>query len=206
MNNLLDNGTGYVFAKPGETYLVYLPDGGSLMLDLVGGNNTYQAEWFDPRNGTIQTIGSVPGGSAYATAAPDSQDWVLLLQNTQPSAPQITSLPPLQGMVGELYEYDVEADGSPYPTFSLVSRPQGMIIDSISGLIEWTPQDQGEFEVKVQAENTEGSDLQVYTLKVVARPTSTPFPSSTPPDAPPEATKTPKPLGFAIFIPFVHRD
>lgn len=205
-NNLLESGAGYVFAKPGETYLVYLPDGGSMTLDLAGSSNTYQAEWFNPRNGSTQPIGSVPGGATYATSAPDNQDWVLILQNALPSAPQITSSPSLQATVGELYQYDVEADGSPYPTFSLVSGPQGMIIDPISGLVEWTPQNPGDYQVEVQAINSEGSDAQVYTLQVEARATETPIPSGTPTDDPPEDTPTPEPAEFAIFVPYVSKE
>lgn len=205
-NNLLDSGTGYVFAKPGETYLVYLPEGGSLSLDLSGSNNTFQAEWFDPRNGSIQAIGSVFGGAPYSFDAPDTLDWVLLLQNADPSPPQISSSPPQQGIVGELYWYDVEASGSPSPTFSLVSAPTGMVIDSISGLVEWTPQNEGEFGIEIQAENAAGSDTQVYTLIVEKQPSSTPIPSGTPTDAPPEVTTTPEPPDFTIFIPFVRME
>ncbi len=106
--------------------------------------------------------------------------------------------------MGELYQYDVEANGSPLPTFSLVSAPQGMDIDSISGLIEWTPQSAGEFEVEVQAENTSGSDTQVYTLMVSTPPTGTSSPSGTPTDdPPPKVTATPTPPDFTIFFPIV---
>jgi hypothetical protein len=205
-NNLLLSGAGYVFARAGETYLVYLPEGGSLSLDLSGSDNTYQAEWFNPRSGSKQSIGSVPGGSVYAFTAPDTLDWALLLQNAQPSPPQITSSPPLQATVGVLYQYDVEANGSPLPTFSLLSAPQGMDIDSISGLIEWTPQSVGEFEIEIQAENTSGSDSQVYTLMVSASPTGTSSPSGTPTDdPPPKVTVTPTPPDFTIFFPIVRK-
>ncbi|MBV7327420.1 hypothetical protein KFU94_04000 [Chloroflexi bacterium TSY] len=40
---------------------------------------------------------------------------------------------------GAAYSYDVEATGNPAPTYSLTSPPVGMIIDTNSGLISWTP-------------------------------------------------------------------
>jgi hypothetical protein len=38
-NSLLSGGTGYAFAQAGEEYLVYLPEGGSINLDLSSNSN-----------------------------------------------------------------------------------------------------------------------------------------------------------------------
>ena len=53
--------------------------------------------------------------------------------------PVITSIPPVDGVVGQLYSYDVEADSYTAPTYSLITFPTGMVINSTTGLIEWTP-------------------------------------------------------------------
>ena len=57
--------------------------------------------------------------------------------------PHITSTPITEGVIGILYSYDVEATGSPAPTFSLTANPAGMTIDANTGLISWTGPDKG---------------------------------------------------------------
>ncbi len=47
-----------------------------------------------------------------------------------PTAPAITSTPVTTGTVGEVYSYDVNASGYPYPTYSLTTPPAGMTIDA----------------------------------------------------------------------------
>jgi hypothetical protein len=71
---------GYVFAQPGETYLVYQPQGGSFTLDLTSNTNSYAAEWFNPRDGTVQASGDIAGGSVLALNTPDGNDWAFLLK------------------------------------------------------------------------------------------------------------------------------
>jgi len=64
---------------------------------------------------------------------------------------EIISRPPTTATVGVLYTYQVRAiarDSSAVLTFYLVRAPAGMIIDSTSGLIQWTPTATGWFEVK----------------------------------------------------------
>ena len=45
----------------------------------------------------------------------------------------------LDGVVGQLYSYDVNADSYTTPTYSLTTFPAGMTINATTGLIEWTP-------------------------------------------------------------------
>ncbi|MFA5973301.1 MAG: LamG domain-containing protein, partial [Lentimicrobiaceae bacterium] len=54
-------------------------------------------------------------------------------------APAITSAAPLNGTVGNVYSYEVNADGYPVPTYTLTTFPVGMTIDATTGLIQWTP-------------------------------------------------------------------
>jgi lysophospholipase L1-like esterase len=82
-------------------------------------------------------------------------------------APLITSSPITTTTVGNLYTYDVNASGSPAPTYSLTNSPAGMTIDPSTGLIQWTPDNTGTFNVTVEAINSAGSDSQSYTLEVM---------------------------------------
>ncbi len=94
-------------------------------------------------------------------------------------APSFTSTAPLGGVVGELYTYDANADGYPAPTFALTTAPLGMTIDAVSGLISWTPDAEGLYDVVVEAANVAGTDVQSFTINVVAGPEA-PVITSTP--------------------------
>ncbi|MHB1134240.1 MAG: DUF5060 domain-containing protein [Chloroflexota bacterium] len=78
-NALLVYGSGYVLARPGEEYIVYLPDGWSATLDLSAVTDTLSARWYDPRSGAYQAAGAVSGAGRQTFTAPDARDWVLYL-------------------------------------------------------------------------------------------------------------------------------
>jgi hypothetical protein len=84
------------------------------------------------------------------------------------TAPEITSTPDKTAQVGESYSYDVNATGSPVPTYSLTTAPAGMQISASSGLISWTPSAAGSFAVTVKATNSAGSVSQSYTVTVAS--------------------------------------
>ena len=63
---------------------------------------------------------------------------------SQNAAPTITSVPPVQAVLDQPYVYDAVAndpDGD-FITFRLDAAPRGMSIDSVTGSIRWTPDDQ----------------------------------------------------------------
>ncbi|WP_145370715.1 DUF5060 domain-containing protein [Maioricimonas rarisocia] len=76
----------YCFAKAGELYLVYLPDGGSTTLDLSNADGTYKVAWFNPRSGGELTDGSVAevaGGETVRIGTPPAdtdQDWLAIIR------------------------------------------------------------------------------------------------------------------------------
>ena len=77
-NSLVVSGTAYVLANPGESYAAYLPEAGSVTLNLVQGV-TYTYDWWNPSNGksgVFQNQGSTGGGRQTFTP-PDSGDWAL---------------------------------------------------------------------------------------------------------------------------------
>ena len=80
----------YNFAKPGDTYCIYLFSGGNTRLNLEKHAGPFSVHWFDPRNGgelqngSVQTVwgpGLVEIGEP--PAAP-SRDWVCLVRRTEP--------------------------------------------------------------------------------------------------------------------------
>ncbi len=83
------------------------------------------------------------------------------------TAPLITSTPPTNTTILQLYHYDVNASGYPKPTYELTIYPAGMIIDQNTGLIEWFPTAAGDFNVTVVASNGQISDTnQSFVITV----------------------------------------
>lgn len=87
-NQKYDN-SKYCFAKLGELYLVYLPNGGSTQLDLTSTVGSYDVQWFNPRQGGSLAAGTVAkvvgGGQVELGEAPsDSQnDWLVVVRRQQ---------------------------------------------------------------------------------------------------------------------------
>ncbi len=72
--------TRYCLAVPGEEYLVYLPDGGSVTVDLRQAKGQLAVEWFDPSNGRTAAAKPTSGGQQREFTAPFSGDAVLYLR------------------------------------------------------------------------------------------------------------------------------
>jgi hypothetical protein len=75
----------YCFAKPGEIYVIYLPEGGTTELDLGNYTGTFLVNWYNPRTGGALQTGNVTsivnGGSASLGKSPSetNKDWVILV-------------------------------------------------------------------------------------------------------------------------------
>lgn len=72
--------TKYCLANPGVAYLVYLPQGGAVTVDLTAASGTLAAEWVNPLLGDITSGGTVSGGAKRELQAPAEGDWALLLK------------------------------------------------------------------------------------------------------------------------------
>ena len=96
--------------------------------------------------------------------------WLQALEDLLPvcnvAAPSIISTPKTEATVGFLYSYDVSAIGNPAPTFALTGDVPSDAIDEDTGMIRWTPLSAGDYQVTVSATNSEGSDLQPFTISV----------------------------------------
>ncbi|MHC4540529.1 MAG: DUF5060 domain-containing protein, partial [Planctomycetota bacterium] len=95
-DELTENTDDYVLCKPGEIYLVYLKHGGKVELNVANGNFKYG--WFNPRTGDgLLRTGSTKAGRKIEVAAPDKNDWLLVIRGSgrlelaseQPPPPKI---------------------------------------------------------------------------------------------------------------------
>lgn len=74
----------YCLAEPGKVYLVYLPRGGEVRVDLSGVRGELAVEWIDPLTGRRQEGGSVRGGAPRKFTAGSRGGAVLLLAAPPP--------------------------------------------------------------------------------------------------------------------------
>ena len=84
----------YALVNPsGAEYLVYIPDGGNVSVDLSESRVEMSVEWFDPENGTIINAPTVFGGNIESFSAPFSGDAVLYIHRLTviTSTPTMTS-------------------------------------------------------------------------------------------------------------------
>ncbi|MDX2149158.1 MAG: DUF4038 domain-containing protein [Bryobacteraceae bacterium] len=71
-------GKGHLLAEPGRQYVVYLPDGGSVDVELEDGS--YRAELYNPRTGERRALGAVKGGKWKTPRLADGEDWAIVLR------------------------------------------------------------------------------------------------------------------------------
>jgi len=74
---LVRSGQAYALAQPGTAYVLYLPVGGAISVDLTAASGTLTAQWFDPRTGAFQGAFYTAGGGVRSFTAPAAGDWAL---------------------------------------------------------------------------------------------------------------------------------
>jgi hypothetical protein len=75
-------GDAVAIAEPGEVYVVYLPHGGAVTLDFSITKRQLAARWFNPRDGKWSAELRLKGAGRRQFDAPNSDDWVLLVETT----------------------------------------------------------------------------------------------------------------------------
>ncbi len=169
-NALRDQAYAYSVVANGSTPLTF-----SLSKNPAGmtiNSNTGFISWTPADVGTFDVTVKVSN-----SVGTDEQTFSIVVKQT----PKITSVPLTSANVNQLYAYDVDANGTPAPTFSLLAPPTGMLINSNSGLINWIPTATGLYSVTVKATNSVGSDSQLFAIVVNATTTEeAPQISSTP--------------------------
>jgi hypothetical protein len=72
--------TGFCLANPGKEYLVYLPEGGEVTVDLAAVSGSVAVEWFNPRSGETTQGQGTAGGGKCSFKPPFDGDAVLYLR------------------------------------------------------------------------------------------------------------------------------
>ena len=100
----------------------------------------------------------------------DTQSFTITVSESN-HAPVITSTAVTSATKGQPYSYDVNATDSDGDTrtYSLITKPVGMTINSSTGMINWTPTATGDFNVTVKVSDNGSpvlSDTQSFTIVV----------------------------------------
>lgn len=125
-NRLVRSGKAFCLAAPGKVYALFLPEGGSIEVELTPGNK-YRAKWFDPRTivPTPWKLADVrPDGRI---SAPDGNDWALLIQRTSGNAKPTPSAisAKLMSMLGRPVSIRLAAfDASDASDYQIVTPPR----------------------------------------------------------------------------------
>jgi hypothetical protein len=84
------SGGAYAAEDAGRFHLLYLYDGGPVLLDLLGVAGPLKSEWFNPRTGTFSPGPTLAGNGLRTVTPPDGEDWVMTL-STPPAPPAPSS-------------------------------------------------------------------------------------------------------------------
>lgn len=107
-----------------------------------------------------------PDGFLYMTNGPYSANRLLRLR---PVAPSFTSSGPTEATQGILYTYTPTFNGTP-PGLTILMGPDGMIIDSTTWTVKWTPTNlqalQGMQTFHLRAENGAGDADEIVNVNV----------------------------------------
>ena len=71
--------TQYCLAQAGVDYLVYLPDGGKVEVDLSDASGNFAVEWLNPETGEAMAGETVSGGQRREFSTPFAGDAVLFI-------------------------------------------------------------------------------------------------------------------------------
>lgn len=153
-----NNGTDLTFT------LVAAPEGMTVsamgLIQWTPENNVFSAD---------VTVQVADGGES--GALPATQSWTIAVTAVN-DAPEITSTALTTATEDEAYSYTVTAtdvDIDTVLTFSLTTAPEGMVINSATGQITWTPGNNVTSEnVVVQVSDSEATDVQAFTINVTA--------------------------------------
>lgn len=146
-------GDQLVFAKAGEVYAIYLPNGGSPELDLSSVSGRFRVQWYDPRHGgdlvegTTHTIQG--GGRRSLGEAPHDQhlDWAVLVRRVEAGAGAVSEADALDLAVSRTYHVKLSVpvgtglSARNDPVRASIISPETLLNGYLSGVVEQVASD-----------------------------------------------------------------
>lgn len=133
-NSIVISGIAWAAKQTDYEYVLFLPNGGSITVDLSAASGIFDVSWYDPTMGSEQSDGTATGGALKNFTAPTNNNWVLYLtkqsnDTTPPSAPTGLNANPLSESQIDLVwdtSHDPESGIAYYKLYrdgSLVAQP-----------------------------------------------------------------------------------
>ena len=99
-DELIASGSGQLMAQEnnigaltGNEFVVFLPSGGNVTVNLSSGTGVMYVKWYDPSTGTYTDSANVTAGGNQAFSAPDTSPWVLWLNAVEKKTGALPSVP-----------------------------------------------------------------------------------------------------------------
>ena len=137
---------------------------------------TSQAQLLDPDSALCRLIPDVAGDYVAQLIVRDGSassdpDTALVTVTVPPNRnPAVTSVPITSGRVDAFYSYDLDAtdaDGDTL-TYSLVTGPESLHVDAVTGVVNWIPDSPGQFEVTFRVLDGHGGEAtQTFSIEVL---------------------------------------
>lgn len=115
--------------------------------------------------GTPTVSGVFPVTIQATNSIGTDQETLTLTIDVEPEPPVITSALEAFGRVGEPFSYQITATGSP-TSFDATPLPAGLSVNTLTGLIDGTPTEDGPFSPTISAINADGTDAEVLALSI----------------------------------------
>ncbi|MFY0607672.1 MAG: DUF5060 domain-containing protein [Cyclobacteriaceae bacterium] len=170
--------SGWALADEGRTYLVYLPSGGNVTLDIAVAGN-YEVKWFNPRSGGALLDGSVlqlteSGKQSIGTPPSEpNSDWAALItrqnagDNQDPEATFTADV--LEGTAPLKVNFNASESTDPDGTIESYAWDFGDGITGAGKEITHTFESRGSFEVQLLILDDKGGfDRHTKTIKVAS--------------------------------------
>ncbi|MGH9163718.1 MAG: DUF5060 domain-containing protein [Vicinamibacteraceae bacterium] len=141
-NGLTTAPDDFVFAKAGEIYAIYLPNGGTTELDLSAANGTFDVRWYDPRHvGGLQqgSVNQVEGGgrAALGLAPTDrASDWAVLVRPARDRVAAPAFNRPTDFHVKLSTDLGVQTSGAGDPVNAFVISPERFLGGRLTGTVD----------------------------------------------------------------------
>ncbi len=179
------NGTSSFSASPGTSnQFAYSLDGSTFTL--IGSPTIRTGSGaIGPIDTTaVSELQNVPAGTTvtirfYASGQTTTGGWGFfsadglvvdgIVSSDSPDAPVITSPTTASGTAFESFSYQIEASNSP-TSFDATGLPDGLSVDTVTGLISGTPTVVGTTNVTIFATNADGTGSEVLALTIAKNP------------------------------------
>ncbi|MFH1760625.1 MAG: PKD domain-containing protein [bacterium] len=188
-NNLVN--TGYCLAQPGVDYLVFLPSGGSVNLNLADASGTLTVEWLNIFTGSTQQAAPAQGSATRSFTSPSSGSWALRVTGSSANLPPVANATAdsMTGVKPLLVNFDGSSSSDADGEIVLHTWDFGDGNNGLEAQVQHTFITGGTYTVRlVVSDDSNATDTSTLFIRVYDQ-------------APPTAEFTPNPAGGAHSFP-----